>query len=120
MQQQTIAGDFAAKKKEAQAALLRFSSTPGLALQATIRGHLALLRIDKYQQEKEKNTGENTFILAKFEVRNIDGEQFWNNGYYIVNSITNRFQGGKFKQTLTGFYITDQEKNVDEDEDGES
>jgi hypothetical protein len=110
-------GDFAATKKEAQAALLRFSSTPGLALQASIRGHLALLRIDKYMQEKEKKEGENTFILAKFEVRNIEGEQFWNNGYYIVNSITNKFQGGKFKQTLTGFYISDQEKTVNSDEE---
>ena len=102
--------EFAAKQKEAKLALLRYSATPGLALQATIRGHLGLLRIDKYLKEKEKNEGDNTYILAKFEVRNIDGEQFWNNGYYLVNAITNRFQGGKFRQNLVGFYISDQEK----------
>jgi hypothetical protein len=104
--------NMAATKKDAQNTIFKYSSCPGLALQATIRGHLSLLRVDKYLKMKELNDKKNTALLAKFEVRNIDGEKFWNDGYYFVSSITNKFQGGKFKQTLTGFYLGDQETTV--------
>jgi hypothetical protein len=110
----------AANKKDAQNSLFKFSSYPGLALQASIRGHLALLRIDANLKEKEKDQATPTGILAKFEVRNIDGEQFWNNGYYLISTIGNKFQGGKFKQSLTGFYLGDQPKVEDQSEDAES
>jgi hypothetical protein len=110
----------AANKKDAQNSLFKFSSYPGLALQASIRGHLALLRIDANLKEKEKDQATPTGILAKFEVRNIDGEQFWNNGYYLISTIGNKFQGGKFKQSLTGFYLGDQPKVEDPSEDAES
>ena len=102
--------EMAGIKKDAQSSLTRYSAASGLVLNAQIRGHLSILRIDKFVKEKEKEDQNATAILAKFEVRNIDGDLFWNDGYYFVQSVSNKFQGGKFKQTLSGFYLGDQSK----------